>query len=123
MSAKPDWPTIGERVLEALRTYFAEERWLLEPATLVEAQLEFDPDGVAVLRAIYDHPNYRQRLGLRRRLDFDFHDREPEKVAEQIAIYDISEPLGRYSELLVEDANGVWWWGDGFPELRPPDSH
>jgi hypothetical protein len=39
-------------------------------------------------------------------------------LAEEIAIYEISEPLGAYFYLLVEDSAGVWWWGDGYPEPR-----
>src|ERR1700722_5728289 len=36
----------------------------------------------------------------------------------------ISEPLGRQYDLLVEDADGVWWWGDGYPGLgEHPDSN
>ncbi len=40
-----------------------------------------------------------------------------EAVAADIALFDISEPLGRMYDLLVEDGNGVWWWGDGYPGL------
>jgi len=114
----PDW---GPRVAEALRRYFSEGRWLLAPVSLVSASMELDPDGTSVLLAIYDRAWSPKRIGLRRRLD-----REPmtnseatpeESLAEQIAVYEISEPLGRYYDLLVEDAEGVWWWGDGFPDL------
>jgi hypothetical protein len=45
-----------------------------------------------------------------------------EAMAEDIAVYEISEPLGRYFKILVDDGEGVWWWGDGFPDLTPdPD--
>jgi hypothetical protein len=115
-----DWSNFGYRVVEALHAYFREGKWLLAPATLVDAQLTSDPDGVPVLLAIYDHPGYvNKRLGLRRRLDHWNLD-APEAKAEDIAIYDISEPLGNYYELLVEDGQGVWWWGDGYPQPRQP---
>jgi len=117
--SSPDW---GGKVLEALRNYFSDRGWLLEPAQLVEADLEFEPDGTPVLVAIYDHPHYDRRIGLRHRLD-DYPMAIPEgsspaeAMAQDIAVYEISEPLGRYSEILVDDGDGVWWWGDGFPEL------
>ena len=47
-------------------------------------------------------------------------DNEPtpeESLAEEIALYEISEPIGRYYDLLIEDGEGVWWWGDGYPDL------
>jgi hypothetical protein len=116
MDPPTDWPAYGQRVLEALRSYFAEGKWLLEPATLIQAHLDFDADGVAVLLAVYDHPLYPQRIGLRRRLDRELGS-DPESLAEQIAIYGISEPMGRYYDLLVEDEAGVWWWGDGYPDI------
>lgn len=117
MDAQTDWPPFGQRVLEALRSYFREGNWLLEPANLVEAHLDSDPDGVPVLLAVYDHPNYGQRIGLRRRLDRWGPDANAEALAQDIAIYDISEPLGSYYELLVDDGRGVWWWGDGYPDI------
>jgi hypothetical protein len=124
-ASAPDW---GDRVAEALRRYFRDGRPLTAPATLVDATTENDPDGVPVLRAVYDHGWSQKRLGLRRRLDREpMMDNEPtpeESLAEEIALYEISEPLGRYSDLLVEDGHGVWWWGDGYPDLSEhPDFH
>jgi hypothetical protein len=114
----PDW---GDRVVEALVRYFRDGRRLSAPATLVEATTEFDTDGVPVLRAVYDHGWSQKRLGLRRRLDGEpMTDNEPtpeESLAEEIALYEISEPIGRLYDLLVEEADGVWWWGDGYPDL------
>jgi hypothetical protein len=48
----PDW---GDRVVEALVRCFSQSRTLSARATLVEATAEFDTDGIAVLRAVYDH--------------------------------------------------------------------
>jgi hypothetical protein len=31
----------------------------------------------------------------------------------------IAEPLGSYWYLLVEDGDGVWWWGNGYPGETP----
>jgi hypothetical protein len=113
-----DW---AEQVLVALRVYFEEGYPLLTPTRLVEAHVESDPDGTPVLEAISDRPDDERRIGLRRRLirypvpgepGWD-----PEALAAEIAQFDISEPLGRYSAILVDDGTGVWWWGDGHPEL------
>jgi hypothetical protein len=118
-----DRSDFGHRVVEALRTYFRDGKWLLEPATLVDAQLTSDPDGVPVLLAVYDHPYVSERLGLRRRLDRwgpGDDGADAEALAKEIAIYEISEPLGRYYDPLVEDGQSVWWWGDGYPQPRQP---
>ena len=40
-----------------------------------------------------------------------------EWLAAWIAVFEISEPLGRRYDLLVEDENGVSWWGDGYRDL------
>ena len=78
--------------------------------------LETDPDGVPV---VYDHPDWSKRSGLRRRLDRPFGIAGGATPAEELAaeIGEISEPLGRRYDLLVEGADGVWWWGDGYPNL------
>ena len=117
--ASPDW---GTRVVTAVLGYSTDGKWLLEPVRLINVSLEIDPDGTPVLKVIYESPSHSKRIGLRRRLDripFGAHGGESpeESLAREICIYEISEPLGRYSELLVEDANGVWWWGDGYPTL------
>jgi hypothetical protein len=119
-AASPDW---GNRVAGELSRYFVEGGHLLEAARLVDVRLEVDPDGVPVLLVVYDHPFWSKRTGLRRRLDrppFAAHGAEtPEgSLAAEIARFEISEPLGRYYDLLVEDGAGVWWWGDGYPDLR-----
>lgn len=122
--SSPDW---GLRVAEALRRYVDCGGFLFERVQLMEAGTEVDSDGTSVLLAVYHHPFWPERTGLRRRLDrrpmTDAGAATPEDaVAAEIAIYDISEPLGRYYELLVEDDRGVWWWGDGYPDLtEQPD--
>ena len=60
-------------------------------------------------------PYCDRRIGLRLRLnDFPMtisEGRSPaEGMAENIALYEISEPLGTWAERLVEDSAGVWWW-------------
>jgi len=64
--SSPGWRT---KVADALIRYFEEGKWLLEAARLVDVNTETDPDGATVLRATYDHPNWPERTGLRRRLD------------------------------------------------------
>lgn len=119
-SSSPDW---GAKVAQALKRYFDDGKWLLEPAHLNQVDTEIDEDGVPVLLAIYEHPYIEdRRIGLRRRLDrppFAEHGKDtPEaSLAAEIAVYEISEPLGRYYDLLVQDDDAVWWWGDGFPKL------
>jgi hypothetical protein len=110
--SSPEW---GMKVLGALRTYFSQGRPLLNAAKLVNSGLEVEPDGTPVLVAIYDHPYYDRRIGLRHRLnDFPMsipEGRSPaEGLAEGIALYEISEPLGTWAERLIEDGAGVWWW-------------
>jgi hypothetical protein len=111
----------AKQVLVALRAYFEDGRPLLTSTRLVEARLTSDSDGTPVLNAISDRPDNERRIGLRRRLiRYTVPDQpgwDAEALAEDIARYEISEPLGRYSEILVDDGNGVWWWGDGYPEL------
>jgi hypothetical protein len=110
--SSPEW---GTKVLEALRRHFSERRWLLEPAVLIDAGLEYEANGTSVLLAIYDHPYYERRIGLRHRLnDFPMsvgEGRSPaEAMAEDIAVFEISEPFGTWADRLVEDSSGVWWW-------------
>jgi hypothetical protein len=105
----------GPKVLVALKQYFSEGRPLLEAAVLIDAGLKFDSDGTPILFAVYDHPYYDRRIGLRHRLN-DFPLTIPEGstpaegMAETIALYEISEPLGTWQDKLVEDNAGVWWW-------------
>jgi hypothetical protein len=108
-------PTWGRDVVEALRSYFADGGWLLAPAQLVDATLGTADNGTPAVIAIYDHPSYPERIGLKSRLD-----RPPmaipqgmspaEALAQDIAVYLISEPLGTYYHRLVEDDSGIWWW-------------
>lgn len=101
-------------------SYFNQGGLLLESAQLIDASIEVDADGVPVLIAVYDHPSWPERTGLRRRLNrmpFANHgENTPEaSQAAEVAIYEISEPLGTHYHSLVEDSSGVWWWGDGYP--------
>ena len=120
----PDW---GERVLAALRRHFREGRPTLEAVRLIDASLDTDPDGVPVLLAVYEHAFWPERTGLRRRLDrwpvlLSPSDGLDEWLAGWIAWCEMGEPLGRRHDLLVEDDDGVWWWGDGYPDLtQHPD--
>lgn len=56
--------TWGKDVLEALRKYFDSGR-LIDPVELVEATLSVTNDGSPAVIAIYDHPWYDRRVGLR----------------------------------------------------------
>src|SRR5580698_8384858 len=118
-TSSPDW---GTRVVDALRSYFGAGRPLMEPVRLIEASLETDTDGTPLLLVIYHHSYWPERTGLRLRLDPHLRpltdtERTPEEsLAADIAYMRISEPLGRQYDLLVEDADGVWWWGDGYPD-------
>ena len=99
----------------------------MEPVRLIEASLGTDPDGVPVLLAIYEHAFWPERTGLRRRLDrwpvlLGESDGLDEWLAGWIAWCEMGEPLGRQHDLLVEDDDGVWWWGDGYPGItKHPD--
>ncbi len=120
----PEW---APQVVSALRTFLTSDRRdaELQTVTLIAADLERDADGVAFLRAIYDHSYHQRRIGLRRQLGNrgPLADMQGKTLAESfaydIAHYDMAEPLGSYWYLLVEDGNGVWWWGDGYPGQTP----
>jgi hypothetical protein len=115
-----DWCAL---VAAAVHRHFAEGGWLLEPAVLLDAWCELDVDGMGVLRAVYQHPFWPQRTGLRRRLDTppplppDAGQGLADWLAAWIATFEISEPLGRMYDLLVEDETGVFWWGDGYRDI------
>ena len=114
LSAAMASPTWGQDVLAALRSYFDSGR-LIDPVRLVEATLGVSDDGSPAVIAIYDHPWYDRRVGLRSRLDqyplSVYEGMSPaEPRAHDIAVYEISEPLGSYFDRLVEDDSGVWWW-------------
>jgi hypothetical protein len=122
--SSPEW---GSEVVDALRkqlTWEARDAELRK-VTLIRADLERDGDGIAFLRAVYDHSDQQRRIGVRRQLDY----RGPlahmqgmtlaESKAYDIAHYDMAEPLSSYWNLLIEDADRVWWWGDGYPGQTP----
>ncbi|GAA2026040.1 hypothetical protein WDZ16_01310 [Pseudokineococcus marinus] len=73
-------------------------------------------DDVPVLHLVYRHPWWGFATGLRRELDGDVlanHSGDPAvNLADDIVIGDVGEPLGRNADLMVPDADGVWWWGD-----------
>jgi hypothetical protein len=108
--ASPSW---GEDVLAA-RRYFDSGR-LIDPVQLVESSLGVTDDGSPAIIAIYDHPWYDRRVGLRSGLDqcplaISEGMTPAEPRALDIAVYEIAEPLGTYYDRLVEDESGVWWW-------------
>ena len=112
-------PDRGAKVADALVRYFDQGKWLLAQARLVSVSTEADPDGAPVLRAIYGHPNWPERTGLRRRLDqiptsAGEGETPEESKAHWIAVFEISEPLGSYHAQLIPDKEGVYWWGDGY---------
>lgn len=111
---------LGIRVADELRRYVQEGDFLLATVRLVDVSVEVDADGTPVILAVYDHPGWPERTGLRRRLDrmpFGEHDQDTPEASQaaEIAVCEISEPLGTYNQSLVEDSSGVWWWGDGYP--------
>lgn len=122
--SSPEW---GTAVVEALRALFNEDSSdnQIQNVIFIRADLERHADGVAFLRAIYDHADHERRIGVRRQLD----GRGPlaemqgvtlaESLAYDIAHYGMAEPLGSYWNLLVEDESGTWWWGDGYPGETP----
>jgi hypothetical protein len=114
--ASPDW---GHLVVDALNAYFATDQWLVEPCTLVSAELEIDPRGRPVLLAIYDHPGYHDRLGYRRRLDdphvLEYLGPPAQSMAGMIARYELSEPCAPPDGTSEPDSNGVRWWEWGWP--------
>ena len=104
-------PTWGQDVLTALVGLFDSGR-LIEPVQLVEAKVGVTNEGSPAVIAIYDHPWYDRRVGLRSRLDqrpMSIYEgmSAAESRAHDIAVWEISEPL---FDRLVEDDSGVWWW-------------
>ncbi|GAB7192761.1 hypothetical protein NUM3379_34700 [Kineococcus sp. NUM-3379] len=77
-------------------------------------------DGQPVLYLIYRHPWWSFTTGLRRvldevdtyPLDIPSDGLDPAKdLAGDLVTSDIEESLGRVSESMAPDAEGVWWWG------------
>jgi hypothetical protein len=107
--------TWGQDVLAALRGYFDSGRLRDPMVHLVEATLCVTDNGSPAVIAVYDHPWYDRRVGLRSRLDQrPMSTYEGMSAAESrdydIAEYEIAEPLGTYCESLAEDDSGDWWW-------------
>ena len=107
--------TWGQDVLAALRGYFDSGRLRDPMVHLVEATLGVTDNGSPAVIAVYDHPWYDRRVGLRSRLDqcpMSIYEgmSAAESRAHDIAEHEIAEPLGTYCESLAEDDSGVWWW-------------
>jgi hypothetical protein len=101
LEAEVSSPDRGLKVVEVLRSYFSQGRRLLEPARLIDASVDVDSDGCPVLVAVYGHPYYQGRIGLRHRLDqypmsMPEGNSPAEAMAQDIAVFEISEPLGSY---------------------------
>lgn len=48
---------------------------------------------------------------------------DPDDFAHEVADYVIAEPSGTIADNLVDDSDGVGWWGElPFPDQRPPNS-
>lgn len=88
-----------------------------------------DADGICV---IYNDPGGRT-IGLRvLRTSSSGHPlylnaaagdmNNPDDFGHEVADYVIAEPLGTIADQLVEDSDGVGWWGEQpFPDQRPPN--
>jgi hypothetical protein len=80
-------------------------------------------NGGGAIRVVYDQVGEARRLGYRSQLDrsYNFDTGAPLPEAVEFVTDAIWYPLGRQADLLVEE-QGVWWWGDGYPDLNdfPP---
>ena len=66
------------------------------------------------LCVVYQYPLFDGVLGLRRDTDTDMYGEQPVDpvpFGNDIADFDIGEPLGTVAEGLRQDAHGVHWWG------------
>lgn len=110
----------GDQVLSEVLDHFSTGGLAAEgdswgPSAIVDSWLE---PGSEVIRIVYrrwetDAPviGYRCDVALQR----DGHLIPSKEIASDV-IDQISEPLGRQADLLVEE-QGVWWWGDGYPDV------
>lgn len=86
-------------------------------------------DDAGYLCFVYRYPYFDGVLGLRRDDDLAedvFGDAlaDPRALGQEIADFDIGEPLGSVAERLRTDALGVHWWGnldDDLPTLPPSE--
>jgi hypothetical protein len=89
-------------------------------------------DDAECLCFVYRYPYFDGVLGLRRSDDDDDDDddggesgavADPRSFGQDVADFDIGEPLGTVVDRLRVDAAGVHWWGDLDEALPPlPDS-
>lgn len=97
--------------LEHLLVSRTTEAWCVG---IVDAYLD-DDDGFCV---IYRFGTYRRTIGLRRGNDADHpcvYGDSASDIGQEIADFDIGEPLGTVASRLSHDpSTGVWWWGDKF---------
>lgn len=84
----------------------------------------FDADDC--LCVVYQYPLFDGVLGLRRDTDTDMYGErpwDPVQLGQDIADFDIGEPLGTVAAGLRQDAHGVRWWGTLQADLPAlPDS-
>lgn len=72
------------------------------------------------LCVIYQYPVFDGVLGIRRETDTDMYGEppvDPMQFGQDIADFDIGEPLGTVADHLRQDAHGVHWWGSLDAEL------
>lgn len=75
---------------------------------------------------VYQYPAFDGVLGLRCDTQTDMYGEaptDPGDFGQDVADFDIGEPLGTVVDVLRQDPQGVWWWGTLGTELPPlPES-
>jgi hypothetical protein len=73
-------------------------------------------NGAPIVSVVHRHPWWPFPTGLRCNRDHGLGgDRSrtwSEHVAEELAHFNVGEPLGTFAMSMVPDSDGVWWWGD-----------
>jgi hypothetical protein len=74
-------------------------------------------NGGGAIRVVYDQVGEDRRLGYRSELKRGYRVDVGASLPEAVDFVTdaIGDPLGRQGDLLVEE-QGVWWWGDGYPD-------